>query len=219
LPGERLILFVKHPRPGDVKTRLAQDLGVDDAASLYQAMAEHVVRETTPAAGGYERLVRFAPAEAEDAIARWLPTVARGPQAAGDLGVRMADAFARAFGEGAGRVVLVGTDAPGLDRVLVGQAFGALRDHDVVIGPACDGGYYLIGLAAPCEGVFEGVAWSTPAVFAQTVARARALALRTFTLPELRDVDTLDDVRREWKRLAPLLEGREALRQRLERAL
>jgi uncharacterized protein len=219
LPPERLIVFVKRARPGEVKTRLAAGLGAEDAAALYRAMAEHVLRETAPGAGGYGRLVRFAPADAGDEIARWLPADECSPQGEGDLGARMAHAFASAFAEGATRVVLIGTDAPALERAHVEQAFAALADHDVVIGPACDGGYYLVGLAASRPALFDGVAWSTPAVHAQTVERAQALGLRRFTLPELRDVDTLADLRHEWKRLAPLLRGREALRQRLERAL
>jgi rSAM/selenodomain-associated transferase 1 len=218
LSADRLIVFVKRPRPGEVKTRLARDIGAPDAAWLYQAMAEHVLRETAAPPEAYERLVLFAPPEAEADIARWLPAEARAPQAAGDLGRRMADAFASAFADGARRVVLIGTDAPGLDRDLVEQAFAALHDHDVAMGPACDGGYYLIGLAAPHAGLFEGIAWSTATVCAATLERARALGLRHRLLPELRDVDTLADVRREWKRLAPLLEGREALRERLEPA-
>jgi rSAM/selenodomain-associated transferase 1 len=218
LPAERLIVFAKRPRPGEVKTRLAREIGALDAAVLYQAMAEHVLRATAPAGHGYARLVRYAPADAGDDIARWLPDEQRAPQGPGDLGRRMAHAFACAFAGGARRVVLIGTDAPALGREHVEQAFEALRDHDLAIGPACDGGYYLVGLAAPRPQLFEGIAWSTATVCADTMERARTLGLRHRLLPELRDVDTLADVRLEWPRLASLLEGREALRARLEPA-
>lgn len=217
MPAERLIVFVKRPRPGEVKTRLAREIGDDDAAALYRVMAEHVLRATAPTGGAWARMVRYAPADAAADVARWLPAETRLPQASGDLGHRMAQALAGALAEGAARAVLIGTDAPALDRRHVEQAFAALRDHELVLGPACDGGYYLVGLRAPCAELFEGIAWSTPTVRADTLARAQALGLRHVLLPELRDVDTLADVRAEWPRLAPLLEGHEALRDRLER--
>ena len=217
MPDE-LIVFVKRPRPGDVKTRLAREIGAGDAAVLYRLMAEHVLRETAPAGRGYARVVLYAPADAGGDIAGWLPGEELAPQAAGDLGRRMAGAFATAFAQGALRAVLIGTDAPGLRRELVERAFADLGDHDLVLGPACDGGYYLIGLQAPRPELFEGIEWSTPTVCAATLARAHALGIRHRQLPELRDVDTLADVRHEWKRLVPLLAGHEALRARLEGA-
>jgi rSAM/selenodomain-associated transferase 1 len=218
LPAERLIVFVKRPRPGEVKTRLASEIGAADAAVLYQAMAEHVLRATAPRDGGYERVVEYSPADAGDDIQRWLPAERCAPQAAGDLGRRMAQAFASAFAEGMPRVVLIGTDAPALAREHVEQAFDALRDADLVLGPAPDGGYCLVGLAALRPELFEGIAWSTPTVCAATLERARAAGLRHRLLSPLRDVDTLADVRAEWTRLAPLLEGREALAERLGRS-
>ena len=219
MPDERLIVFVKRPRPGEVKTRLAGEIGAGDAAILYRLMAEHVLRETAPAGRGYARVVQYAPADAGGDVARWLPGEALAPQAAGDLGQRMAGAFATAFAEGALRAVLIGTDAPALRREQVERAFADLGDHDLVLGPACDGGYYLIGLRAPRPELFEGIAWSTATVCAATIGRARALGIRHRPLPELRDVDTLADVRHEWKRLVPLLAGHEALRARLEGAI
>jgi uncharacterized protein len=215
LPAERLIVFVKRPRPGEVKTRLASEAGAEGAAALYEAMAEHVLLATAPDGGDYDRVVHFAPADAGDDIRRWLPSERCAPQAAGDLGRRMAHAFASAFADGAARAVLIGTDAPALGRGHVTEAFEVLREADLVLGPACDGGYYLVGLAAPRPALFEGIAWSTPTVCAATLERALALGLRHRLLPELRDVDTLADVRAEWKRLAPLLSGREALARRL----
>lgn len=218
MPAERLLVFVKRPRAGEVKTRLARDVGAEDAASLYQAMAEHVLASTAPVGGGYAREVWFAPHDAEADLARWLPAEERVAQVSGDLGRRMAHAFESAFARGAARAVLIGTDAPALGRAQVERAFAELHGHDLVLGPACDGGYYLVGLTAPQAALFDGVAWSTDAVYASTLDRARSLGLRTAALPELRDVDTLADLRQEWKRLAPLFEGREALGRRLESA-
>ena len=172
MPPERLLVFVKRPRAGEVKTRLGRDLGPEDAAELYRAMAEQVLAATAPAPGGYAREVWFAPAGAARDIAAWLPGETRRAQAGGDLGRRMDGAFASAFARGATRAVLIGTDAPALDRDRVERALDALRDHDLVLGPATDGGYYLIGLGASRPGLFRGVAWSTPAVLQATLERA-----------------------------------------------
>lgn len=217
MPADRLVVFVKRPRAGEVKTRLARDIGASDAAALYRTLAEQVLRETAPLDGGYSRLLQFAPADAEDDIARWLPNEARAPQVEGDLGARMEAAFAAQFADGGERVVLVGTDAPGLGRAHLEQAFAALRAHALVLGPATDGGYYLVGLSRRLPALFEGIEWSTPSVLAATREKARTLGLEARLLPELGDVDTVEDVRRERGRLVPLLAGHEALRDRIER--
>jgi rSAM/selenodomain-associated transferase 1 len=137
-------------------------------------------------------------------------------QSGHDLGARMADAFARAFARGARRVAIVGTDVPGVSRATVREALSALEVADVVMGPADDGGYYLIGLRAPWPGLFAGIEWSTPSVREQTLARAAAAGLSVRELARLRDVDTLEDVRAEWPRIAARLQGRPDLRDALE---
>jgi rSAM/selenodomain-associated transferase 1 len=208
---------VKLPRPGAVKTRLAAEIGPDAAADLYRALAEHVLEETTPLAGEYERLVFFDPPEAAEPMRAWLPGLRLLAQAGGDLGARMSDAFARAFARGASRVAVVGTDAPGVSRETVSEALLALDAADVVVGPAEDGGYYLLALRQAWPELLSGIAWSTPRVAAQTRARAATLQLRVHELPALRDVDTLDDLRDEWPRLGRLLEARPRLRQALRR--
>jgi rSAM/selenodomain-associated transferase 1 len=210
-----LVVFVKEPRPGAVKTRLAAAIGDEDAARLYRVFVEAVLVATTPQAGEYERLVFFDPPEAAERIRSWLPSGRLRKQARGDLGARMAAAFARCFDRGAGRVALVGTDAPALGRADVLAAFAELAAHDVVLGPAYDGGYYLVALRAPQPSLFDGMAWSTSSVLDETLARAAAAGLSVARLRPLRDVDTLDDVRAEWAALAPLLRGQPALRDRL----
>jgi rSAM/selenodomain-associated transferase 1 len=190
-----LVVFVKHPAPGAVKTRLAAAVGPEAAARLYRTLAERVLEATTPRAGEYERLVFFDPPGALADVRTWLPGVRLAAQSAGDLGARMADAFGRAFARGAARVALVGTDAPGLSRETVVQALDALDTADVAIGPTDDGGYYLIALREPRPELFAGVAWSTPSVREQTRARAASAGLSIRELPRLRDVDTLQDLR------------------------
>jgi glycosyltransferase A (GT-A) superfamily protein (DUF2064 family) len=105
----------------------------------------------------------------------------------------MLGAFGRHFREGASRVVLIGSDCPGVDRLTVQHAFEALAENDVVLGPSEDGGFYLIGLAAPAPGLFRRVAWSTGAVLTQTIRNAERLGLRVGLLPALRDIDTAED--------------------------
>jgi len=200
-----LIAFVKAPRPGGVKTRLVPPLEPAAAASLYRALAEAELRNTAPLADEYRRVLCYAPVDARAEIAAWLPGEDLDPQAEGDLGQRMAAAFDSAFARGAGRVVLIGSDVPWLTREAVLQAFAALDWHDLVLGPARDGGYYLIALNRPRPQLFQGVPWSTPAVLAATVELASGLGLSVHRLEVLSDVDTPDDLRREWPRLRPML--------------
>jgi len=214
-----LVVFVKEPRPGSVKTRLAVAIGDDDAAQLYQVFVETVLAATTPAPGEYERLVFYDPPEAGERMRAWLPSGRLRQQATGDVGQRMAACFARCFARGASRVVLAGSDAPALGRGEVRAAFDALADHDLVLGPAVDGGYYLVGLCAPQPTLFEGVAWSTASVLDETLVRAAAAGLSVAQLAPLRDVDTADDLRAEWPRVERLLESRPQLRERIARAL
>jgi rSAM/selenodomain-associated transferase 1 len=219
LSENALVVFVKRPAPGAVKTRLAATIGRAAAARLHRALAEHVLESTTPRAGEYERLVFFDPPDALADMRAWLPGVRLLPQSSGDLGDRMADAFARAFARGARRVAIVGTDTPDVSRETVTEALAALEASDVVIGPAEDGGYYLLALKTPRRELFSGIAWSTPSVCAETQARAGAAGLSVCRLRPLRDVDTLDDLRAAWGRVGPVLEKRRSLGDEIARAL
>src|SRR5262249_13927519 len=147
------------PRPGRVKSRLAAGIGPDLAAAVARALAEHALRRTAPLRDEYERTVLFTPADAGEAIAEWLPGQDCGPQAEGDLGVRMAEAFAQSFRRGARRVALIGTDVPGITREDVLEALESLDAHDVAIGPAADGGYWLLALGDPAPGLFCDIPW------------------------------------------------------------
>jgi rSAM/selenodomain-associated transferase 1 len=213
-----LAVFVRHPRPGSVKTRLAASIGPEAAAGLYRALAEHVLEATAPS-GEYERLVFFEPPEALPEMREWLPGVRLLAQRGGDLGARMSDAFARAFARGAGRVALVGTDAPGVSRETVKEALTALDTADLVIGPAEDGGYYLVALRTPRPRLFAGIAWGTPTVAGETRARATAAGLAVRDLAPRRDIDTAEDLRNEWPTVRALLAQRPELRDAIEGAL
>jgi len=214
-----LVVFLKHPAPGAVKTRLAAAIGPGAAAELYRALAEHVLEATTPAAGEYERLVFFDPPEAREEMRAWLPGVRLLAQSGGDLGARMRDAVGRAFARGASRVAIVGTDAPGLSREAVVQALAALDVADVVIGPTEDGGYYLLALREPRPELFAGIAWSTPHVAGETRARAAAARLVVREIGRQRDLDTVEDLRAAWPVVRALLADRPELRDAIEAAL
>jgi len=203
--ADALIVFVKEPRPGSVKTRFLPALRLEDAADLYRALAEEEIRRTRPESGDYERLFFFAPAGARDAIAAWFPGETLVPQQGLDLGLRMAAAFGEAFRRGARRVAIIGTDVPWVSRALVLDALRRLDQHDVVLGPSHDGGYYLLALDRPRPELFDEIAWSTPQVLPATLARAKALGLSVQLMEELTDIDTLEDVRRAWAELKPML--------------
>lgn len=191
-----LVIFARAPEPGRVKTRLAAGLGDASALAIYRALGERVV-EGARGARGRELVVAFTPCGAERALRDWLGDDLRyTPQCGGDLGARMAAAIAAELERGADRVVVIGTDCPDAGRDIIAGAFSALDAADVVIGPAADGGYYLLGMRRLYPELFTGIEWSTSRTLAQTLAAAHALGLRIHVLDTLTDIDTADD----WKR-------------------
>jgi len=193
--ADALAIFVKSPRAGQVKTRLGDAIGADEAAELYRSLGRQVVEQCVdPARHG--TTVWFAPAADEAEIRSWLGDLgvdAFVPQSDGGLGVRMAGMFEDHFARGASRVVVIGSDCPGMGRSKVQLALDSLDAADMAIGPARDGGYYLLGLRKPAPALFEAVSWSTDHVFQQTMRNAMALGLRVVVLPALRDLDTVED--------------------------
>ena len=202
----RLIIFTRYPEPGKTKTRLIPALGPEGAADLHRKMVDSTLTwarqlKSNSAIslevryeGGDERLVR-----------QWLgPDIPCGPQANGDLGARMAQAFHEAFSAGMARVIIVGTDCPGLTGGLVQTACEALMDNDVVLGPAKDGGYYLIGLRKPVPHLFGGIPWGTGEVLPKTLRIAADLKLQVFLLEPLDDVDRPEDLA-IWKKFSTTL--------------
>lgn len=196
--ADLLVVFARRPVPGRVKTRLAATLGDEAAADLYAAFVEDLVAqvadprwqvrwEVVPPHDGFARRFGLAPGSCL-------------PQQGRDLGERMLAALRRARSDGFERCVLIGSDAPQVGASHVASALDALGPAgapcaDLVLGPALDGGFWLVAAAEPRD-VFAGVEWSTPRALAGTLDRARARGLRTALLDPEGDVDDADDLRR-----------------------
>lgn len=188
-----LAVFAKAPIPGHAKTRLAAGLGEMAAAEFYGRMLTGLLERLAEPRLQAERYL-FAARDKDLAWfegyrERWELRV----QVAGDLGARLDSAFRRLFAVSCKRVVIVGADAPDLGPTDVQLAFDQLRRHDLVLGPAHDGGYYLIGLKSPLSELFKGIDWGTPAVLAQTLVAVSELRLRVGLLRPLPDIDTYQD--------------------------
>jgi hypothetical protein len=207
LATDRVLLFLKAPRPGTVKTRLAADLGADAACAIYRRLAERQLAILVR--GEFAVEIHYAPADPASGaeLRAWLgdAPAAYVPQAPGDLGARLDHAVAHAFARGARRVALIGADCPALDAARVAQAFSRLASGmtdapgdpaDSVFGPATDGGYYLLGLAAPQPELFRDIPWSTPDTLRVSLTRATAAGLRVALLAAEEDVDDLASYRR-----------------------
>ncbi len=194
MPHRRLIVFLKAPRPGIAKTRIAAVLGDEAALRIYRELVAATLARVTGLPDDFEVELRFAPDDAVPEIAPWLqPGWKTVPQGGGDLGARMSRAFADAFADGCTGVVVIGTDCPDLTAEDLRAARDALLDHDVVVGPAEDGGYWLLGTSAPRPGLFAEIAWSSSRVLADTLSIARSAGLSVRLLRRLNDVDTAQD--------------------------
>ena len=195
--SEQLLVFGRWPAIGQTKTRLIPSLGAAGAAGLSRRLTEHAVGVARRwRAGGPGRHVRVVGSGASPAsFAAWLGTdLDPMAQASGDLGARMQHALQAALDGGATTAILMGTDCPASDAENVTRAFAHLAGADLVLGPAADGGYYLVGLRAMWPELFAGLPWGTAAVRERTLAVAADLGLRVALLPMLADVDRAADV-------------------------
>lgn len=194
-----ILIFARVPQLGRVKTRLAAEIGAEAALAIYMRLARHTVREALALAPGVAVRVHFTPPDAGDE-GRWLgPEPTYIPQAEGDLGARLDRAFRDAFGEGFTRVIVVGSDLPDLTTARLRDALAQLEHNEAVLGPSCDGGYYLLGLRRPMPEVFRDITWSTAAVFGETMERLRMVRVQPAILETLRDVDQAEDLPQEWR--------------------
>lgn len=188
---DRDILFCRYPVPGKTKTRLIPVLGQTGAAELQKWLVEKALSKIRRFAQSQRVEVEICfDGGSEKKITRWLgpgPFLSR--QIEGDLGIRMKTALDRAFRTGCRRVVLHGADIPGLDASHLEEAFSALSEYDLVLGPSTDGGYWLIGLNRPAD-LFDGMTWGHGGVLGETLLRAKKKGLRTHLLGPLADIDT-----------------------------
>ena len=190
-----IVMFVKSPTAGQVKTRLAAEIGKDAAVGLYKCFVEDLISTVGTLDVGLR--LCFHPPETKLLFLQWLGEQ-HGyiPQKGDDLGERLKNALTDAFEQGFSKVVAIGSDSPDLPASFLRQAFEGLDSHDAVVGPSSDGGYYLIGFSADsfAPGAFDGIAWSTSAVFSQTQRVLKAHGLGVHVLPQWHDVDTPADL-------------------------
>jgi rSAM/selenodomain-associated transferase 1 len=190
-----LVVFARFPEPGRAKTRLIPALGAQAAAALQDQMTAHTLREARRVTSlrSIHLEVRFTGSDAAAMASRYGQGVYT-EQGGGDLGMRLAAAVADTFAAMAGSVVLIGSDCPGLTADILQSAFDALAGGDMVVGPADDGGYYLLGLTRPVLQVFEHIEWGTSRVLQQTLAAAAEVGLAAHRLPTLLDLDRPEDL-------------------------
>ena len=232
-----VIIFLKYPEPGKVKTRLAKAFGDEKACAVYKLLAENVIKNIfTKNPGTYDVHIFFIPADKEIEIKDWLKPFIHGnrgvktrfsPQEGRNLGERMSNAFKEILqekgykkcttqltttesplkkgdegnckknsqeGKFLHNTIIVGTDCPEIDATLIENAFGVLKEKDIVIGPCKDGGYYLLGMSIPASDLFVDIDWSTDRVFEQTMEKIRKNNLSYGILKSLVDIDTIEDL-------------------------
>lgn len=187
-----LLIFVKNPKKGQVKTRLAQTVGDDEALRIYLELLKHTRQLATQTKA--VRQIHYS--HFIDANDDWaIPVFEKHLQYGEDLGQRMAKAFQTAF-QTASKVVIIGSDCASLTTEVIQQAFDALDTADFVVGPAQDGGYYLLGMSAYLPFVFDDIEWSTESVFTRTIEHINAHQKSYTLLPTLSDIDYEED----WKK-------------------
>jgi rSAM/selenodomain-associated transferase 1 len=195
------VIFAKAPIPGQVKTRLCPPLTPDEAATLQGSLVLDQLERTKAAVGTLklplDRYLACAPSSTHVffKIMEARHGVKLIDQCGDDLGARMNHAFDTLFAGGYGRVLIVGTDVPTLPYDHFAKALDLLETHDLALGPALDGGYYLIGLRRAAPELFSNIPWSTSQVLESTREKANGLGLTVGMIAPWRDVDTLDDLK------------------------
>lgn len=186
-----LMIFVKNLIPGMVKTRLAKDIGIDKALDVYQELVDHTHKISKKVevdrAVYYSEYIEVEDLWSEDHFEHKL-------QKGNTLGEKMSIAFDEAF-DSYKKVVIIGSDCYDLSSKILKEAFEMLEEHDVVVGPAKDGGYYLLGMNDYFPQLFEEKEYSTENVLQELITETEALQLNVYQLPELSDVDTIEDLK------------------------
>lgn len=196
-----LIIFMKAPRTGKVKTRLQPQITPAQSLTLYRAMGDDLISHFKTAQD-FDLFIYFWPPAAREEMQNWLGRdVNFIPQKEGNLGEKMCSAFDNLFDMGYQRGCIIGSDLPFLTVADVRSAFAALNSSDVILGPTFDGGYYLIALKKNHPALFQEVDWSTEQVWTQTLEKAQESGLRVFELDKKRDIDSYEDLQMLWQQL------------------
>ena len=191
-----VLLFVKMPGESNIKSRLAMTLGNDASVDIYKCFVADIIGTLKKSA--YPVIAFYYPPDAGDAASKWLgDDLPRFLQRGVDIGDRMKNAFVSSFSWGLEKAVIIGSDIPDLTAEALDEAFLSLNDSDAVIGPASDGGYYLIGFRRETflPGVFQKITWGGDSVFSQTMELFGKSGAKVYVLPEHSDVDTIEDLR------------------------
>lgn len=193
--------MAKYPEPGKVKARLAQSIGEDAATGLYQAF----ILDTLATAQAITIPFHIAvhPPETQEKLANWLgPSHRYFLQRGADLGERLQNGFMTMFGQKYNQVIALASDCPDLPVEILKQAVSNLQTHKAAIGPAPDGGYYLIGFSKDSfvPDAFKGISWSTETVFQETMAKIEAESKDVYMLPEWQDIDTKTDLQEFYRK-------------------
>jgi rSAM/selenodomain-associated transferase 1 len=200
-PTQRLLIFARLPELGKVKTRLASDIGADKALAVYQAMLRDLLASIGRSTADTEVEIVWSPTESAngDALQRAFPGYSLAMQTGATLGDRLTMAFSeRFFFQRTEKIVAIGVDDPRLTRQAIDHAFGVLDSCEWVIGPAVDGGYYLIGCRAALfdSSIFAGIDWGTDSVLRATIDRIEKAGRTLAVLPAHADIDVVEDLRR-----------------------
>ena len=191
-----ILLFTKNPELGKVKTRLAKTIGNERALEIYKKLLTHTQSIASPIDA--DKFVFYS--DTINETDQWSAAdYYKKLQFNGDLGQRMAAAFQEAFSLGYQSVCIIGSDCYELTSAIISEAFSKLSDHDVVIGPTHDGGYYLLGMKLLYKPLFLNKSWSTDTVFSDTINDFDTLSLTSYRLIKLSDVDEEKDLPKHWK--------------------
>ena len=210
LARQVLLMMCRYPQPGKVKKRLAANIGEVKAADTYRYCAEKLFTAADGLGREVEKCAYVAEPDDAAAVRKWTGSrFSLRTQPDGDLGARLTEGFAAAFRDGAKRVVITASDVPDIDTEILEEAFSSLEQHDVVVGPSPDGGYYLIGLKKERPMLFRDIPWSSNMVLANTLLRTLEPELKVHLVMLQRDIDNLEDYQWWFGEEDPATENRE----------
>ena len=190
---EGIIIFLKNPEKGKVKTRLAASIGDDQALEVYNKLVEHTLVVVDPLQ--VQKYVFYDEELGNNSFSlnhEFKKYIQKGR----DLGEKMSNAFKTVFAEGVDKAIIIGSDCPEITTELISRGFSKLNENDIVIGPASDGGYYLLGMKKLYSDFFINKEWSSTSVLADTVIDVQRLDLSFYPLPVLSDIDVKEDLER-----------------------